>query len=181
MRHQLRSLVGAILLLGLAAASVLAATTSAQLVNLARAGVDDDVLIALIETDGSTFQLNADDILALHQQGLSDRVIRAMQETARRPEPAEAPPPPMPAPTSVAPIVPLVQEVRPIVNLSEPPPPAAIYPVAARVRPVEHSAPPAPVYWGWGGQRRPDSWDDAPTRRADAAEKKTDSASPQKK
>jgi hypothetical protein len=163
-----------------------AATTAAQMVELSRAGLDDEVLIALIETDGSSFHLTADDILSLHQQGLSDRVIRAMQETARMPAPTEAPVPP--EPTRVEAIPPVVQQV-PIVNLSEPPPPVAVYPLAvvyvpievpSRIRPAEHRAPPAPEYWGFGGQRRPDSWDDGGSRRPAAADKKTDQTSPQK-
>ena len=47
-----------------------------------KAGLSDEVLIALIETDGSTFQLSANDILQLHKAGLSNAVILAMQKTA---------------------------------------------------------------------------------------------------
>ena len=62
---------------GLFAATASAATTAAQLVDLSKAGLGDDVLVELIQTDGSTFQLSAADILSLHRQGLSDRVILA--------------------------------------------------------------------------------------------------------
>src|SRR5581483_7653551 len=104
---------------GLLAVSAEAATTAQQLVDLAHAGVDDDVLIALIETDGSTFRLGADDILSLHQQGLSDRVIRAMQESAR-----VAPPP---APPAASPV--FATPVTPVTPLATVAPGAAMAPV----------------------------------------------------
>lgn len=34
-----------------------------------------------------------------------------------------------------------------------------------QVRPDEQIKPASPVYWGWDGQRRPDSWDPAPSRQ----------------
>ena len=85
MRVLFRSSLAALALIAFSADMAGAATTTDQLVALARAGLDDDVLIALIQTDGSVFQLTADDILELHRQGLSSRVILAMQQTARPP------------------------------------------------------------------------------------------------
>jgi hypothetical protein len=155
-------------------------------VNLSRAGLDDEILIALIQTDGSTFQLTADDILALHRLGLSDRVIRAMQETARKPVAAPAPTPvaePVAAEPSFEPPVaePPIYDAPPLPM----PPPAVVnvyQTVTQRVEtPAAHGFQPyyavpvavpvyvgapvvaapriqAPTYWGWGGQRRPDSW-----------------------
>jgi hypothetical protein len=146
-----------------------AATTAAQLVALSRAGLSDDILIALIETDGSIFELTADDIMGLHNAGLSDAVIRAMQatqSTARRtmpgpPAPAEAPAPPVvyvtqtvtqhfDAPTSPSPAI---YTESPVYI------PVAVPAYATVPRAVSH---PAPVYWGWGGQRRPDTWQEDP-------------------
>src|SRR5262249_40082085 len=53
--------------------------------------LSDDVLIALIESDGSVFHLSISDVASLRDKGLSDRVIIAMLKTAHR-----APPPPPP-------------------------------------------------------------------------------------
>jgi hypothetical protein len=69
--------------------TVATTTTIRELLQLKAAGVSDDVLIALIESDGSVFRLTAEDIIDLRRQGLSERVILAMLATARR---AVAPP-----------------------------------------------------------------------------------------
>src|SRR4030095_11236778 len=84
MRRLSRFFLMCLLLTGPAVGVATAATTAEQLVELMKAGLSDDILIALIQTDGSTFQLSAPEILSLHRQGLSERVILAMQETARR-------------------------------------------------------------------------------------------------
>ncbi len=156
-----------------------AATTADQLVALARAGLDDDVLIALIQTDGSVFQLTADDILALHQQGLSSRVIRAMQDTGRPPGPECAAPPAgldagvesgagwIGTPEAIAPRATAVSADRafaqPIIEETAVPVPVAV-PVYVRT-PVAPRKPAEPVYWGWGGERRPDSWEPTSSSR----------------
>jgi len=51
---------------------------------LQQAGLTDDLMIDLIQTDGSVFHLTAADIVDLHHKGLSDRVIRAMLGTTRK-------------------------------------------------------------------------------------------------
>src|SRR5690349_9382603 len=77
-----------LLLLG-PAAGLAHAVTIPELVALSKEGLSDDILIALIQTDGSTFQLSATDLLQLHKQGLSNAVILAMQQTAlKKPKPA---------------------------------------------------------------------------------------------
>src|ERR1017187_5910590 len=58
--------------------------------DLNRAGLTDDVLIALMESDASVFHLNATDIRSLHDLGLSDKVIVAMLNTSRRSRPASS-------------------------------------------------------------------------------------------
>lgn len=61
--------------------------------------LSDDILIALIESDGSVFHLSISDVASLRDKGLSDRVIIAMLKTAHRndPPPATTPAPaPMP-------------------------------------------------------------------------------------
>ncbi len=160
--------------LGVSAGVASAATTAAQLVELSRAGLGDDILIALIQTDGSTFQLTAADILALHGQGLSDRVIRAMQETGRTPPSAPVrpaavalpvarevadDPAPAPAPATVNVYQTVTQNVEaPGAQAFQPYYSIPVFPVyaSAPIVPARHVI--APIYWGWGGQRRPDSW-----------------------
>jgi hypothetical protein len=167
---------------GIYASRAEAATTADQLVALQRAGLDDDILIALIQTDGSTFQLSADDILELHRQGLSNKVIHAMQATATRRQPVvvqdvEAAPPEDATPSRA---VAQPAEAPGVVNVYQtvsqhvdaPPsqsPQFYTVPVAVPVyvsRPIVPRAEP-PVYWGFGGKRRPDTWDDSTTLRRD--------------
>lgn len=144
------------------------AVTIRDLVELSKEGVSDAVLIALIETDGSRFKMTPDDVRSVRAQGLSDAVVVAMIRTRPIATPlrdgaAEAVPPvpdqivintPAPPPVVVQQTV--VQEVtveRP--RYSEP----VYYPVyvAVPTKPVEVKKE-EPVYWGWGGQRRPDAW-----------------------
>ena len=79
------ALVAGAMLLG-PAMGTSSATTIEDLIKLKAnktAPVSDDVLIALIESDGSVFHLTADDIVPLKQKGLSERVIIAMLLTAK--------------------------------------------------------------------------------------------------
>jgi hypothetical protein len=168
------------LLIGPAVSSAYAITIR-DLVALSKEGVSDAVLIALIETDGSRFQITADDVRSVRAQGLSDAVIVAMIRT--RPilppkEPAAVPaaPAPVPPPEPIAPPAPpqpvIVQ--APPVNVTqtvtqrvevpyERPRQVEQVPVYVPVyvpvptRPVEVKKE-EPVYWGWGGKRRPDAW-----------------------
>jgi hypothetical protein len=163
------------------------AVTIRDLVELSKEGVSDAVLIALIETDGSRFKMSPDDIRSVRSQGLSDAVIVAMLRTrpaaaplrdgaAESLEPAPAPaPPPMPAvetapsaPEAVivqAPPVTVTQTVtqtvqvpheRRRVEVQQVPVYVPVY-VGRPTRPVETKKE-EPVYWGWGGKRRPDAW-----------------------
>ena len=115
------------------------AVSMRDLVELSKAGLSDDVLIALIEADGTVFNLDGPKILDLRASGLSERVIMAMIRTARPPVPAEPaaqaapvpaepvgapyfvvigqdppPPPPAPTPTYVIPWVPWTSWPRPV-------------------------------------------------------------------
>lgn len=161
------------------------AVTIRDLVALSKEGVSDAVLVALIETDGSRFQLTPDDVRDVRAQGLSDAVIVAMIRTrpivapardaaasAPVPAPAAAPAPqPQPeviarAPEPVivqAPPVTVTQTVTQRVEVPYERPRVEQVPVyvpvyvAVPTRPVEVKKE-EPVYWGWGGQRRPDAW-----------------------
>lgn len=64
--------------------------TVAEILELVRAGVSDDVVTALVETSDEPFALDASLILELRAAGVSDRVLVAMLRSGRRR--LEAPP-----------------------------------------------------------------------------------------
>jgi hypothetical protein len=174
MRPLLRTLV-VVTLLVLPAAAVAQTLTTRDLVALAQAGLSDDVLVAMIEADRTVFRLQPLDVLELKRQGLSDRVLVRMIETAIPPAvPAPAmpprdsqpvayvPPPEARSRPEAAPPVVVTQTVVQKVRVEAPRPQreyvqVPVYvPVVTRPRvPVKE---PEPVYWGFGGQRRPDTW-----------------------
>lgn len=163
-------------------------TTAAQtltirdLVALNQAGLGDEVLIALIEADGGIFRLGPLDVLELKKQGLSDPVLIKMIQTARVAAVPSAPAPPRdnharsdddqsssPRSAPQAPPVVVQQTVVQEVHVEAPRPqrereyvqvPVYVPVVVQPRRPVKE---PEPVYWGFGGQRRPDSWQPSKT------------------
>jgi len=87
-----------------AASAPAEAVTAREIMELARAGISEDVLIQLIETDSTIFSLDADQILELKTAGVSDRVILAMLRSGRMPReqtplPRAPDPPPAAAPS----------------------------------------------------------------------------------
>lgn len=87
-------------------------------VMLAQQGVSDDVIINQIQTTGSVFRLNPNDLVYLQQCRVSDKVIQAMQRTA-----AYGPPGPrvMHAPHPVH-----IYHPAPVYVVEPPPPPPRI-------------------------------------------------------
>jgi len=160
------------------------ALTVRDVVELARAGLGDEILLALIEVDRTVFPIDTDTLKKLKAAGVGERVILAMIRSARiRPsvdvplevpsggiaEQASAPPPPQV----------IVIDHREESRVREVFVPVPVYvPVVRRVRPGAdhvrsahddlyvdprrgpHPLPkaPEPVYWGWGGKLRPDAW-----------------------
>src|SRR5690606_17281670 len=57
--------------------------TVRDVIELHRAGLGDEVLIALIEVDGGPFALSQPDVLDLRAEGLSDAVIAALVRAGR--------------------------------------------------------------------------------------------------
>lgn len=161
--------------------------------------VSDDVLIALIESDGSVFHLTADDILPLKQKGLSERVIIAMLLTAKNAKPvievvelpraqqdrySEGPGTPVtpPAPVEVNVTQSNVQTVEQPRSARRTTYESAYVPVYIPVAvPVVRQPPPQPVYWGFGGQLRPDAWRPAPDPPKTPPDKKPDTTRDPKK
>jgi hypothetical protein len=194
MRLALRLLLSFVILAGPLAGPASAVTIRELLDYKGR--LSDDILVALIESDGSVFHLSIADVASLREKGLSDRVIIAMLKTAHRndppaaPAPAPAPdvqPPPDASSSSDAPDqmyaeqqpqpeMPVSAPSAPLIEPSQAPPADTVveyvpYPVYVTVPIVvkPHPAPaPSPVYWGWNGQRRPDSWPLTPAPKSDA-------------
>jgi len=71
-----------------------------QVLQLVQAKVTDDVIIAYIHNSGNSYGLNADQIIYLRQQGISDRVLAVM---LNQPKPASTPAPTAPAPAADTP------------------------------------------------------------------------------
>jgi hypothetical protein len=169
------------------------ALTLKQIVELHKAGLGDEVLVALIEVNSIIYTLEAGTLRDLKDDGLSDQVLIAIINSGRRNLPAPAPvaePQPQPAPPVVIiehhapapqPQVPqiIVQQVPVYVPVAVPqvrtrhaPVQRVVTPASpfyvGQVREAEPRKAPEPVYWGFGGKLRPDAWQPAPTR-----EKKT--------
>ena len=103
------------------------AVSTRDLIELAKAGLSDEVLVALIEADGTEFHLDAPKILELREAGLSEQVIMAMIKNTRPAPPPDAstaqalPAPPAGAPQS-DPYFVIIGDKPP-----EPPPPQETY------------------------------------------------------
>jgi len=67
-----------------------AALTTDQVIELARGGVSEAVILAAIARDNVPFDLDADTLVALKQQGISDTIVMAMLKSGRG-ETSEAP------------------------------------------------------------------------------------------
>lgn len=168
-------------LLSAVAAPRAEAITAQDIIGLARAGLGEEVLLALIEVDGSIFSIDPATLTELKKAGISDRVIEAMVRSGRNPAPPPQPPlemteaPPRPP----APQVIVIEHERPVVEqVAVPVPVYVAVPQGKRVRskavgtvpfdpspgfgaptpPSSQVKPHRPVYWGWGGKLRPDAW-----------------------
>jgi hypothetical protein len=175
-------LLAGVLLVGPAAGQA-SAVTIADLINLKANGLSDQILIALIESDGSVFRLTADDVIDLRKRGLSETVLIAMLLTATKADRDRAAAPDSPfadgrqgvirqdrtlqtsQPTTVNVHQTVTQSVQQYPQETE-----TVYvpvPVAVPVAVLPPRPRAEPVYWGYGGQRRPDSWNDPPDRKPD--------------
>ena len=169
------------------------AVTIRDVIELTRAGLSDQVLLALIEVDRGVFAIDTATVKQLKDAGVSEAVIVALIRSGRTPRAPE--PTAEPARTTYEPPARPELEVIVIDHHDAPaqPPVAVPYPVAV---PVYLTAPgrhlsrqntvtttlqtdiglvkarlpvPAncvkaePVYWGFGGKLRPDSWQPPPT------------------
>jgi hypothetical protein len=184
--------VVALLTLTAAPASAL---TVRDVIELTRAGLGDEILLALIDVDPSVFPIDTATLKRLKEAGVSERVIVAMVRSARTADPSPqavaptmetAAPPPAPEPQVV--VIehhegPQIREVPVAVPVYIPVPTRAVRhepqheraPESNRTdwdRQADHAANSAdkdrhkaaePVYWGFGGTRRPDAWAPSPS------------------
>lgn len=145
------------------------AITLREVIELSRAGVGDEVLLALIEIDQRIFPVDPDTVRTLKEAGVSERVIVAMVKSGRTTnQEAEAPaalvdtmplPPEEPQVVYVDREVPVVREVAVPIAVYVPVPVRAHDQRRHDPRDVDEPRKPAePVYWGWGGKLRPDAW-----------------------
>ena len=161
-----------------------------DVIELSKAGLGEEVLLALIEVNRSVFPVDRATMKSLKDAGVAPAVIVAMVKSGRdQVEPSLVP-------SQAVAVMPQdivdgggmtarerelerelerakdrelerdlerirarreSQYVAPVAV------PVPVYvPVPVRPRPVVKPA--EPVYWGWDGKRRPDSWDPAPAR-----------------
>jgi hypothetical protein len=161
------------------------AITLREIVELTRAGLTDEVLLALIDVDQRVFAIDPDTLKALKDAGVSPAVIVAIVKSGRMPQPQPDPvvgvtPPDPPQPQVIVVDRPVVHEVAVAVPVPVyiavgsrsrtrhreqpyvvPPTPFAPFGtpvVSATVERPEPRKRPEPVYWGFGGKLRPDAW-----------------------
>jgi hypothetical protein len=172
------------------------AVTIRDVIELSKAGLSDQVLLALIEVDRGVFAIDTATLKQLKLEGVSEAVIVAMIRSGRTPPAQEPEPEPLP-------VNPYEPQVRPepeviVIDHHDAPvqvPVAVPYPVAvpvyltapgsrrmngrnntvtttletdgglvrARVPVPQNCTKAEPVYWGFGGKLRPDSWQPPPT------------------
>lgn len=122
------------------------ALTIRDVVELTRAGLGDDVLLALIEVDRAVFSIDTATLKSLKESGVSEKVILAMIRSGRtQPPPAPEPivvnyPPPPQDPPQVIVIDHREPEVREIV-VGVP-----VYVPVFRSRGVRHTGPFVPSF-----------------------------------
>ncbi len=74
-----------------------------DVVKLTKAKVSDEVIIAFIQNSGRSYGLRPQDIVYLHDQGVSDRVVTIMLEAKAAPAPMAYTAPAQPVPPAPAP------------------------------------------------------------------------------
>jgi hypothetical protein len=154
------------------------AITLREVIELTRAGLSEEVLLALIEIDPRVFPVDSATLRSLKDAGVSEKVIVAIVKSGRTPAPQPEPAPLPVDPTPPEPQIVVVERERPVVReVAVPVPVYVAVPVVRHSRSIhdDRSDHPSrnvasrkaaePVYWGWGGKRRPDSWQPSPEER----------------
>jgi hypothetical protein len=201
----MRFAVAAVVLLLTGAAARAETLTIRDIIELTKAGVSEEVLLALIDVDRGVYANDTETLKALKAAGVSERVMVALVRSGReRPLPEPSPPaasegevqPPAPPVVVVEHHEPQVQQVVVPVPVYVPVYTAPVHfhrglNARHRVRTIDGTfvpsnyvpfspAPPVirqdvepspPVYWGFGGKRRPDAWAPSPWEREPSSER----------
>ena len=126
-----------------------------QILKMAQANVANDTIIAYIKNSGTSYGLNADQIIYLKQQGLSDGIITAMlnQPKAGVVMPAPATPAPEPAAASAVATVPTPTPAPTVTYVQSAPPSIYYYPQPYYYPYYSSYAvyPAVSLSFGWGG------------------------------
>ena len=134
-----------------------------QIMQLVQAKVSDDTIIAYVKNSGNSYGLDANQIIYLRQQGISDAVITTMLNQPRPAVAVATPTTPAPQPVAstaysgpvstatVAPTVTYVQTVPDTTYYYQPDYQPYYYPAYAWYPPVSFS-------FGWGGGWRGGGW-----------------------
>lgn len=174
--------------------------TLRDIVELHKAGISEDVLVALIESNQRIYTLEPGTLKTLKSDGLTDRVLIAIINSGRKNLPPPAPVAPVEPELAAAPTPVVIIEHQPAsapqVVVQQVPVyvPVAVQPARQRKVHVEPSAPtsgspyyhgqvpvrapqkaPEPVYWGFGGKLRPDAWQPSAPPKKEPDDKKPDS------
>jgi hypothetical protein len=164
------------------------ALTIRDVIELTRAGLKDEVLVALIEVDGGVYPTDTATLKSLKEAGVSDRVMIALIRSGRDRRVEEPPPVPVvddaqletpPPPTVVVEHRGVVEHREPQVQQVAVPVYVPVYPTRGRqhrrdefigiqestfvpfqpgVVRPRQEQKSEPVYWGFGGKLRPDAW-----------------------
>jgi hypothetical protein len=97
------------------------AVTVRDIIELTKAGLSDDILVALIDADRTVFSLDKNEILSLKKAGVSEAVLLKMIRSRRDFDPPAATQEP-----EMEPVIPVPQPSVPevVVIGAQPPPPA---------------------------------------------------------
>jgi hypothetical protein len=165
------------------------ALTIRDVIELSRAGLGDEVLLALIEVDRGVYSIDPATLKELKAAGVSERVIVALVRSGRE-FPPERPPLPVVDDQAPPPQVVVIEhrdeQPQIVERVREVPVAVPVFIPVTRSRHQRtvdvsvdtstfipfQSGPPAvrpvqprktePVYWGFGGKLRPDAWDPTP-------------------
>ena len=161
----MRPLVLAFALTLVPAVGLAQSLTVKDMIELSKAGLGEEVLLALIDVHTPVFPADPETLRTLKAAGVPSSVIVAMVRSGRMPLP-EPPAPQIieaPEPAPAPQVVVVEREVEPRVREVAVPVPVYV-PVPVRRSHYYYDSPrPAPkpvqpVYWGWGGKLRPDAW-----------------------
>ena len=120
-----------------------------DVLKLSNAKVSDDTIVSYIEYSGRSYgALSAAEIVYLHEQGVSGRVVTAMLEQRKKWAPAAAPAP-QPAPAASAPQYQPAPAPAPVTYV-QPAPASTVHVIPYTPRYVDYRDAPAYRYYGYG-------------------------------